>query len=267
MSTFGLPAPDLDALARRFDGPEIAAIVLMGSHARGGAGPYSDVDLVRFASSDEARPAGDGSHLIDGRLVVVSTHTPASVARIFNDPEAACQNVIGLRTAQAVVDRGGHFAAIQAQARAFRWDDAMQARADQVAAELLVGWIEEAHKGLEGLRRDDTGRLLNAQFGLSWGLSRVVMVQRGVLLAGDNDIWDAINRAVGEDSVWVRLRHAAFGLVVENPQAPLLPMQVRAGLALYQETAALMRGALPDPQRSMILATCAVIDAFLRKGE
>lgn len=254
---------DAAGLADQFDGPQIAAIALMGSHSRGDAGPYSDVDLVRFLRDEAAHPPGDGSHLIDGRLVVVSTHTPASVARIFTDPEAACQNLMGLRSARALMDRAGHFAAIQAQAHAFRWDAAMQARADQTAAEMLVGWIEEVHKGLEGLRRGDTGRLLNAQFGLSWGLSTVMMVQRGILLAGDNDVWDGINRVVGEESTWVRLRREVFGLSRARDGLPALHAQVRAGLALYLETVALMRDALPEAQAALILATCAHIRAFL----
>jgi predicted nucleotidyltransferase len=38
------------ALIERFDRPDMKSIVLMGSHARGDAGPYSDVDLARFIS-------------------------------------------------------------------------------------------------------------------------------------------------------------------------------------------------------------------------
>lgn len=265
-SMAGLAVPDWTALAQQFDGPGVAAIALMGSHGRGDAGPYSDVDLARFLAEETPHPPGDGSHWIDGRLVVVSTHTPASAARIFADPEAACQNLMGLAAARALVDRGGHFAALQAQARAFQWDAAMQARADGRAAEMLVGWIEEAHKGLEGLRRADTGRLLNAQFGLSWGLSTVMMVQRGILLASDNETWEGINRALGEDSTWVRLRHAVFGLGRDPGGLSGLQARVRAGLALYVETVALMREALPEPQRAMILAACVRIQAFLEEA-
>ncbi len=262
----GLGKLDLAALVRRFDGPEIAAITLMGSYARGEAGPYSDVDLVRFARGD-IRPPDDGSHWIDGRLVVVSTHTPDSAARIFSDPETACQNLLGLRAARPLVDRDGYFAAIQRQAEAFRWDAAMQARANQAAAEMLVGWIEEAHKGMEGLRRDDPGRLLNAQFGLSWGLTRVMMVQRGILVASDNESWAAVNRSVGEETTWVRLRRQVFGLEPVAGELPPLHAQVRAGLALYVETVALMRDDLPEPERGLILATCARIAEFLGDGE
>jgi hypothetical protein len=254
---------DAAGLAAQFDGAQIAAITLMGSQGRGDAGPYSDVDLVRFLAEDGPHPPGDGSHWIDGRLVVVSTHTPASVARIFGEPEAACQNLLGLAAARTLVDRGGYFAAIQAQAHAFRWDAAMQERANRVAGEMLVGWIEEVHKGLEGLRRADTGRLLNAQFGLSWGLSTVMMVQRGVLLASDNETWAAINRALGEESTWVRLRHAAFGLNSEDRGLPLLQGQVHAGLRLYVETVALVQNELTEPEQGMTLATSARIRQFL----
>lgn len=258
-----LSVSELDGLAARFAGPEVTAIALMGSYARGDAGSYSDVDLVRFAGHDAVAVPGDGSYLVDGRLVVVSTHTPASVERIFTDPAAACESLLGLRMARPLLDREATFAAIQARALAFRWDAAMQARANQYAGDALVGWIEEVHKGLEGLRRADTGRLLNAQFGLSWGLSRVMMVQRGVLLAGDNDIWAAINRTVGEASVWVKLRRAAFGLVQPEIGKPLLHQQVAAGLALYVETVALLRDCLVEPAAGMILATTALIQAVL----
>ena len=41
---------EFEELARRFDAPGVLAIALLGSYARGDAGPYSDVDLVRFTA-------------------------------------------------------------------------------------------------------------------------------------------------------------------------------------------------------------------------
>jgi hypothetical protein len=64
----------------------------------------------------------------------------------------------------------------------------MQARANQQASAMLVGWFEEVHKGLAGLQQNDIGRLLNARHGLSWGLGRVMKVQRGILMSGDNAV-------------------------------------------------------------------------------
>src|SRR5690606_33093509 len=124
------------------------------------------------------KPPGDGSHWIDGRLVTVSTRTWEELESVFQEPEDTCNYLLGLQTARILVDREGRFAAVQRRAREFRWDEAMQDRANRAAAAALAGWIEEVHKGLEGLRRRDVGRLLQCAFGMSWGLSRVVMVQR-----------------------------------------------------------------------------------------
>ncbi|HEV2663909.1 MAG TPA: nucleotidyltransferase domain-containing protein [Blastocatellia bacterium] len=215
------------ALIERFDRPDVRAIVLMGSHARGDAGPFSDVDLVRFVSEPSDLKAETHSYLIDGYLVVVSDRGPAEVENWFSAPEEASNVIGGLRSAQPLLDRDQTFAHIQARARSFAWDASMQQKADAWASRLMVGWIEEVHKGLEGLRRNDLGRLLNARHGCSWGLSRVVQVQRGVLLSGDNAFYDELADAVGWDSEWVRLRRIAFGISGVDGTAPSLGSRSR----------------------------------------
>ena len=241
--------PNFPALARRFDGPGVQALWLKGSFARGDAGPYSDVDLDRLLA-DEAmvEPAG-GSYLIDGRLVVVSDVRAADVARCFIEPRVAVNAVLGLRAAQQLIERDDMFSQIQAQASAFTWDAAMQQRADAWASAELVGLSEEALKGLSGLQTGSAGHLLQAQFGLSWGLLRVVQVQRGVLVETENALPGAVIEAVGRGSEWARVCRAAFGL---EPTVPSLSGTVRAGLRLYVETARLLGGAVRMEDRPLV---------------
>ena len=116
-----------DLLCSRFDAPNVRAIVLMGSYAGGEAGPYSDIDIVRFVaqsltSSSSKEPPNSSTHLIDGYLVVVSTVDPFQVEAWFSEPEKASETVGGVRQAQALLDRDGTFAAIQKRAREFVWD-------------------------------------------------------------------------------------------------------------------------------------------------
>lgn len=266
-NSYVLDTATIQALIERFDGDEFSALLMAGSRARGSAGPHSDVDLVRLCHTDEARKSfpNEGSHLVDGWLVTVNTLTQARVEEIFSEPEPACDMIGGLRTAQMLVDPAGVGAQLQRRARDFVWDASMQAKANQWATEQMVGWIEECHKGLEGLRRNDTGRMLNARFGLSWGLSWVVKVQRGVLLSGDNGTWDEINRAVGETSTWVRLRRIAYGLEDESGKAAPLREQVTAGLRLYCATAAMLEQALVQPEADMIRATVERIESVIGK--
>ena len=146
-----LPPLNVEHLLQRFDGPNTHAVVLMGSYARGDAGPFSDIDLVRFVAPSAHLPDA-GSHLIDDHLVVVSNVVPNEVERWFAEPDAAVGTIGGVRSAQALIDRNAYFAAIQARAHAFVWDAAMQERANRWASAQMVGWIEEVGKGLEGLQ-------------------------------------------------------------------------------------------------------------------
>lgn len=252
----------LDPLIQQYDGPGVRAFVIMGSYARGEATPFSDVDLVRFVD-DVALAVNADTHLIEGALTVVSTVTPDRVDAWFTDPKEAVNAISGLRTARPILDRDGYFAHIQERARSFVWSADLQARADRWASAEMVGLIEEVHKGLAGVERNDIGRLLNARFGLSWLLSNVIKVQRGVLVGGDNRFYEEIAAAVGADSRWVGLRRIAFGIEGDDGRGPSLCDQVRAGLRLYVETARLLQGALHADDAPKIHATVARILAVI----
>lgn len=248
-----LNAISLSALAHRFAVPGTRAVALLGSRARGDAEPFSDVDLVRFTDGAAALPAS-GSHLIDDTLVVVSDVAPEQTEAWFTAPEQAVAVIAGLRAGQALIDADGVFAALQVRAQAFAWDDALQQRADHWAGAQLAGWAEEARKGLEGLRRDDTGRLLQARHGLSWGLARVLRVHLGVLQAGDNDVLDSLAARLGDDADDLRLARAAFGI------EPLpLRTQVTAGLRWYAAIAARLDAVLMPDDSAVIRATAEAI--------
>ena len=251
---------ELMSLAQKFDASSVNAVVLMGSHARGDAGPYSDVDLVRFVAEESADLAGAGSHLIDGVLVVVGNVTLSQAEEWFTQPQRATDTMAGLRSARALIDRQTTFAALQARAHAFVWTEELQIKADLWASEQMVGWIEEVHKGLEGLRRHDAGRLLNAGFGLSWGLSTVVKVQRGILLSGDNGFFVEVATTVGQESLWSQLRAVAFGVAEVHGRPPSLRERVVAGLHLYGLTVELIATAIQPEHAPLITQTIQLIN-------
>lgn len=256
--------PNFDLLTEKLDGPGVEAIVLMGSYARGTAGPFSDIDLVRFIAADNVDfSLRDGSYLLDGFLVNVSTINPQELEEWFSRPEVAVNVISGIRTAYALLDRSQRFTAIQHRAQTFTWDADMQQKANHWASHQMVGWIEEVHKGLEGLRRKDIGRMLNARFGCSWGLSRVIGVYKGVLLSGDNGFYDEISIAVGLDSEWVRLRRIAFGIEGQDGTPPTLQEQVVAGLQLYVVTSKLLNQILEPNDAILIEHTVMLIESEL----
>lgn len=256
--------PDFEALAERFRRPGVKAIALMGSRAGDEAGPFSDVDLVRFVEEGFEREGDAGSHVIDGFLVVVSDVNPMEVERMFKDPERATVFIAGARSGRPLWDPEGCFEEIRNRARAFVWDEKMQASADAHASRELAGWAEEAQKGLEGLKRGDPGRFLNARFGLSWGLVNVMRVQRGVLISSDNSFFSEVVADLGVDSEWAHLCRAAFGM--EDPEGRPLPLeeQVRAGLRLYVLTAEMLDPILDPKDRPVIEHAKRLIEDSIR---
>ena len=98
-------APDFNALVERFKNPETQAIALMGSFARGDAGQFSDVDLVRFTKTG----ADAQTHTINNRLVVVSEVAPAAVNDWFTKPEVASECIKGVQLARSLWDPEAYF--------------------------------------------------------------------------------------------------------------------------------------------------------------
>jgi hypothetical protein len=251
---------DWQDLIYRFDRPEVKALVLVGSYARGDAHPFSDVDLVRFTTATAPSLPGSGSHLVDGRLVVVSDASPDEVETWFAQPELAVSRIPGLRQGRPLRDHDGYFATLQARADAFVWDQAMQARANAFANGAMVGWVEEVHKGLAGLRSGDVGRLLDAEFGLSWGLNRLVDVQRGVPLVAppggeqwSGDWFQRAEQVIGPQTEWARLRRRVFGVTGGGSDAPpALRERVIAGLWFYVATAELLADVWTPPATQLI---------------
>lgn len=75
---------DYATLAQRFWREEYGAVALFGSHARGDAGPFSDVDLNIIGRHDGQEPPVH-SHILDGRLVTVTLFAPDAVEKWFTD--------------------------------------------------------------------------------------------------------------------------------------------------------------------------------------
>lgn len=97
----------------------------------------------------------------------------------FTEPESAVVSVLGLRSERVLLERKRVAEELVARLRRSSGRPRCKERLIRWASAQLVGWAEEAHKGLVGLQTGDTERLLHAQFGLSWGLAKTVRVQRG----------------------------------------------------------------------------------------
>jgi predicted nucleotidyltransferase len=249
---------ETDLLRERFDAPDVKSLVLLGSHARGDAGPFSDIDLLRLVPVGDPRAGQHSSYVVDDHLVVISDVDLDRVEQWFTRPELAVAAVAGLRDGVALVDRADTFVSIRGRAEGFVWDERMRQRGDEWVSAELVGWIEEVHKGLNGLLNGHAGALLNARYGLTWGMVRIVQVHHGLLCRSDNDFLHVVTAQMGEASQWATMLRRAFGI-----EPSTLADQVRAGLGLYVLTARHVQPAIRPDHAPLVARTLGRIEAAL----
>lgn len=246
----------LDALVAEFCGTGVAGLALTGSHARGDAGPHSDLDLLRFSDLAPGRSRDEYQlRYVDDLLVSVSTRTFASKRAELRDPARAIWGVAGLRQARVLYDREGELCALLEEAHAFDWAP-LRGAARELLGEELSGCAEEVHKILGALERDDDSALLYASLGLALALAKLVAVAEELVIETENRYFDQLHAAVGADSRWSRLHRLAIGL--EAGPAALRPAQVRAiaGLHLYVSTHARVASELAATDAAVVSRAC-----------
>lgn len=246
----------VQAIGIRNYGEATVGVLLTGSFARDNATPQSDVDLI--VSSADIQTDGQRIFRHHGRLVILKIQSRETLAAILVDPRSACRYLIGLTHSVPLVDQDGFLRDLLEKARTFEWTAEMIFSAHRQAASELIGWLEEVHKGVAGLESGDSGRMLQAAHGCSWGMLRVAQLHLRVLESSDNTVVDDITASVGSASRWSTLLRTAIGLTGAS-----LAVRVKAGLELFCATAELAGSSfLPDELR-MIEPSLAQIQEFL----
>jgi len=249
----------LQSLIDRLDGPDVVGITISGSHARGEADRYSDVDLSCYVQTlPERKDDRITLRYWDARLVSIHTTTIEAERSELTDPEHAIWAIPGVRQALILLDKNGAIAALKQFAESLCWAD-LQPAADEFAAEEIMGCAEEAHKILSGLAGEHESTVLYAAWGLIGGMLHALAVQRGLLVRTENEYFDLVQEAAGRDSAWTAAFRLASGC--DHGSNNLRPYKVRgaAALALYRETAAMLDPIIHDHHREVIDSTLALI--------
>jgi predicted nucleotidyltransferase len=250
-----LPEPFLRILVAEIEGPDIAGIILGGSHARGDAAPYSDVDLAPFLVPG-AEPRQKQMVMREGRLVSVSYKTVESVRADITRPERAIWLVRGFAGGKVLLDKDGSMAALLQDLAAFTWEP-LQPAANRFAAHELTLAAEGAYKVLNALQREEPMALQYATSSLVFSLAFIVAVARGVLIVSDRTYYAQVQQAAGP--IWAAYHSMAVGLTQFDPPPGIdvphhaVKMRARAVLHLYRETFDLVRAALNPAQLEVAL--------------
>lgn len=248
----------LHTLVAEFDREDVTAVILAGSHARGTATRYSDVDFACFVRTP-AQLTPKRYFVREGQLISVVTWSLDFLEEAITRPEHAIWRVPVLRDARLLLDKEGVFAVFQQRLAAFRWDP-LQEQANAWASEVLKSFGELAQKALGALLLRDDAALAYATQDLLWSLTEVVAVQRGVFIEGSNRYYALVQEATGSESAWAHFHRLA--LCLEPLPADRSPAQARgiAALRLYQETAWLLRDLLLPEDRQVIAQVLQLIE-------
>ena len=226
------------------------AIGLTGSHARGQAHRYSDVDVWHFVKTVPDEPFIDYTlRQIDDYLVSITVATLQDQREKLAQPSGALSAVPGLRQMRILLDESGELLTLVQAAQNFQWAS-LQTEAYRYASYEVMGNAEEAHKVMNALDQVDDHLLIYGVTGLVIGMTHAIALFKGVMSESENTYWRDIQDAVGADSQWTHELRTALGLVLASPR-----MRGLAGLRLYRETAALLKPIILPEHEAVIKNT------------
>ena len=224
--------------------PGALAVWLAGSHARGDAGPHSDLDLGVIADAPGAGPRYRLSRR-DGVLVSTSWTTAEQTRGSFDDPGVLGAAVPGWRRAVILADPDGVAAALRGVAASWTWTPARDSVCDDWVAEQITGFAEEVQKLLGALERGRDVAAAVQRSVLALRLAWIMSVHRRLLYDSENDLVDLVSSALGEP--WASTQRAALGLSTEAPRE-----SAAAALRLYELASIEVARLLDDRQRAVV---------------
>jgi len=246
----------IDAIGIHEYGDGTVGVLLTGSFARGTATRHSDVDLI--VSSAEICVDGQRVFRHCGKLVNLEIQSRDTLAAALTDPRSICRYLAARTHSVPLVDQDGFLQDLLKKARNFEWTTDLIFKAQRDAASELVSWLEEVHKGIVGLESDDSGRLLQAVHGCSWGMLRVAQLHHRVLENSDNRVVDDVMAAMGSHSTWSTLLKTAIGITGAS-----LAVRVEAGLRLFCATCELVQPSLLADEMRVIEPSLTEVQKFL----
>jgi predicted nucleotidyltransferase len=251
-----LSDPFIQALLEKIDSPDVIAVGMVGSYARGQESKYSDVDLDIYVSQLPENPYDRYTLRYWDKKLVSLKYALLEEERLgLSNPRRAIWVAPGLQGMRILLDKDGSLAELQNVAQHFDFS-LLQREADEYAAEQIMGNAEEVHKILNGLARSHESTVLYATWGLVKNILEAVAVQRGILIISENRYFDLIQESVGRDTKWTRAFRTAWGL---DPHASQYQSRGAAALMLYRLTAAMFDGLIPERHREVVSHTLRLI--------
>src|SRR5260221_11070538 len=185
----------LTELVAEIETDQMRGIVLGGSHARGDATPYSDVDLACFVP-DAFRPLRKRFLYREGRLVSIGLKTLEGVQQQLLDPYQALWIVPSFQQARVLLDKDGSMRQLKQLVEDFAWEP-LRKGAMEDAGSLLTGDPEFIPK-LRGISW--SGNLSGVAYTttqLFEGVTMAMALSHAVFITTDSLYYQQVEAAVG----------------------------------------------------------------------
>ena len=240
----------LKELIDEIDDVRIRGIVLGGSHARGDATPYSDIDLACFVP-DTYRPMHKRYLYREGHLISIGQKTLEGVKQQLTEPFQALWIVPSFRQAKVLLDKDGSMSQLKQMVENFTWDS-LHSEAIGFAGRIHISDAEFVHKLLGNYWRGNLSGIAYAVQRLFDGATMAMALYYGVFITTDNMYFQEVETAVGSDSNWTHYHRLLSGAKTIGEDTSSLDARGKLALHLYRETASLLMPTLNEQYRNVI---------------
>jgi len=169
-----------------------AAVILLGSNARGDADSRSDIDIYALGEGP-----GYTLRIIDNRLVSISWHKMEDEYLAFHAPERAVYTVPAWRDAVILYDPSGIADQIKRHALEWTWEEIDPKRIDRYVADEITGLAEEVVKLVVSMDKHNWTNAAAQRSVLALRIPIILAVQKKILYRSENEVWDKISNIMG----------------------------------------------------------------------
>lgn len=248
----------LSHLVSELDSDHIRGICLGGSHARGEATPYSDVDIACFVP-ESYRPLRKRFMYRDGHLVSIGLKTLEGVQQQLSQPEQALWIVPSFRQSRVLLDKDGSMRQLKQMVEEFSWEP-LRSEAIGFAGHILICDTELVHKLFSNLWKGNLSGVSYVITRLFDGSTMAMMLYHAVFITTDSVYYQEVERAVGLDTSWTHYHHLLSGTESGPEDASSIEARAKIVLRLFRETASLLYPALSEQRRPVIEQVLSMIE-------
>ena len=240
----------LTELVAEIDDDHIRGIVLGGSHARGDATPYSDVDLACFVP-DTFLPLHKRFEYREGHLISIGLKTLAGIKQQLAEPYQALWVVPGFRQAKVLLDKDGSMGQLKQMVENFTWDS-LRTEAIAFAGDILLSDAELVHKLFGNLWRGNLSGVAYATKRLFDDATMSMALYYGVFITTDSLYYQEVESAIGSDSNWTHYHCLLSGVKTSPEDTSSVEVRGKLALHLYSETASILLPTISEQPRTVV---------------